>query len=123
MVNLNGTWLGTYWQRGLPTRFELTLLQAGNSLNGNILDDNSLGEASVVGEVIGRRITFRKCYIVGTRHCVDYTGIIAETEDCMTGEWQVGLFDSGPWEAYRTEDNLSLNVEISRREKIYVSVD
>jgi hypothetical protein len=52
MANLNGSWLGTYWQHGNPTRFELTLVQSGNSLSGNILDDSYLGEASVIGDLI-----------------------------------------------------------------------
>ncbi|NJO93852.1 MAG: hypothetical protein HC820_04935 [Hydrococcus sp. RM1_1_31] len=56
MTNLNGTWLGTYWQRGNPTRFELTLVQGGNSISGRIKDDNALGEASMVGEVVGRSL-------------------------------------------------------------------
>ncbi|NJO93225.1 MAG: hypothetical protein HC820_00575 [Hydrococcus sp. RM1_1_31] len=86
MTNLNGTWLGTYWQRKTPTRFELTLVQGGNSISGRITDDNALGEASMVGEVIGRSLSFTKRYLIGSRHRVHYRGTISETEDFMSGQ-------------------------------------
>ena len=47
MTDLSGAWLGTYWQQGQPVRFEMTLVQGGNTINGNILDNNYLGEASL----------------------------------------------------------------------------
>ncbi|MGA1355681.1 MAG: hypothetical protein ACO35Q_03260 [Prochlorothrix sp.] len=50
MADLSGSWLGTYWQLGNPTRFEATLVQGGNSLTGNILDDGPLGEAQLTGD-------------------------------------------------------------------------
>ncbi len=123
MANLSGTWLGTYWQRGVPTRFELTLLQGGNTLSGSILDDNDLGEASLVGEVIGRRINFTKRYLAGSRHSVRYAGTVSEDEDFIQGQWQVDFFDSGNWEAHRSNENLSLNLETRRAEKVPVSVE
>ncbi|MGB7440360.1 MAG: hypothetical protein WA919_04775 [Coleofasciculaceae cyanobacterium] len=118
MADLSGTWLGTYWQKELPTRFELTLLQAGNSLTGNILDDCYLGEASLTGEVIGRTINFTKRYITNARHCVNYTGTICDDGEFMQGEWKVDYFNYGNWEAYRSDDNLSLNLENIRPEQV-----
>jgi hypothetical protein len=50
MANLTGTWLGTYWQDDMPTRFEMSIAQGGNALSGNILDDGNLGEATMTGE-------------------------------------------------------------------------
>ncbi len=47
MADLGGTWLGTYWQVGIPTRFELTLIQTGNTLTGRNLDDSYLGSAQL----------------------------------------------------------------------------
>jgi hypothetical protein len=127
MTDLSGSWLGTYWQDGTPTRFELTLLQGGNTLSGNILDDNYLEEATLVGEVIGRRITFTKTYISAFRHRVDYTGVLSEEGDFMQGQWQIissmqfRAF-TGNWEAHRQDDNLSLNLEVGRFEKVPVSL-
>lgn len=121
MVNLSGTWLGTYWQEGIPTRFELTLVQGGNVLSGNILDDSDLGEATLTGEVIGRRITFTKKYITTHGYSVAYTGIVSEDDNFMQGQWQSGWL-SGTWEAYRSEDNLTLKLETRRRETVPVGV-
>lgn len=121
MANLNGSWLGTYWQRGNPTRFELSLVQGGNSLTGNILDDSHLGEASVIGEIIGRKITFTKSYL-NSYYTIEYQGIVAETEDFMSGEWTIANLDAGTWEASKNPDELDLNLELRRYQKVPVSV-
>ncbi|NET36550.1 MAG: hypothetical protein F6K19_31740 [Cyanothece sp. SIO1E1] len=111
MADLSGTWLGTYWQSGAPTRFEATLAQSGNALSGNVLDDSYLGEAQISGEVIGRSVTFTKCYLVGQRHCVRYTGTLAESEDFIQGQWNINLFSSGPWEAHRSHEDLMADLQ------------
>lgn len=121
MANISGSWLGTYWQLGQPTRFELTLVQGGNTLSGNILDDSPLGEASVSGEMIGRKINFTKSYF-NARYQVHYQGILAETEDFMSGQWIISNFNSGTWEAIKQDDQLDLNKELRRYQKIPTAV-
>ncbi|MEB3340341.1 hypothetical protein [Okeania sp.] len=106
MANVNGTWLGTYWQEEYPTRFEATLVQAGNSLSGNILDDSYLGEAILSGEVIGRKISFFKQYLTGSKYTINYVGTISEDENFMQGEWRINRFDSGIWEAHKSNEYL-----------------
>ena len=64
MADLSGNWLGSYWQDDIPSRFEVTFVQSGNTFSGSILDDNYLGEAQVNGEVIGRTVSFTKRYCV-----------------------------------------------------------
>lgn len=122
MADLSGTWLGTYWQQEIPTRFEITLVQSGNTLSGSILDDSHLGEASLTGEVIGRRISFTKCYLGGSRHCVNYTGTVSEDENFMQGQWMVDKFNTGQWEAYRSGDNLMMELQSRLAERILMSV-
>jgi hypothetical protein len=109
MLDLSGMWLGTYWQEESPVRFQFTLVQAGNSIIGNILDDNYLGEALISGEVVGRRINFTKKYISHVRHQVNYLGAIAEEGNFMQGQWRISSF-SGLWEAHRQEDNFIFKV-------------
>ncbi len=122
MADLSGTWLGTYWQQGLPTRFEATLVQSGNALSGNILDDGFLGEAQVSGEVTGRSLQFTKRYLTPSQASITYTGVLAEAEDFMQGQWQIRRFDSGAWEAHRGGESLmeSLQTRLSRRELLKV---
>lgn len=115
VTDLSGSWLGTYWQREKPTRFELTLVHGGNAISGSILDDSGLGEAIVGGEVVGRRISFTKKYLAGSRHTVRYTGVVSEDGDSMHGQWQINLFDSGDWEAHRQQDDLSLTFNRTRQ--------
>lgn len=122
MADLNGTWLGTYWQRGNPTRFEIVLLQSGNSLSGSILDDSYLGEAKLSGEVVGRRISFSKRYVISSPDPVDYVGTVSEDEDLIQGQWKVGYVDSGPWEARRSGESLSLSTENKVEQKVPLAV-
>ncbi|PSR14525.1 hypothetical protein C8255_24035 [filamentous cyanobacterium CCP3] len=102
-------WLGTYWQRDTPTRFEATLVQGGNQLSGSILDDGYLGEAQLSGTVSGRQVRFVKRYVTSTQTTIDYTGTVSEDGNHMTGQWSIAGFDAGPWEAHRSEDDLSVS--------------
>ncbi|GAB1543438.1 hypothetical protein NUACC21_61120 [Scytonema sp. NUACC21] len=111
MTDISGTWLGTYWQQGIPTRFEVTLIQSGNTLTGSVLDDNSLGEAQLTGEVVGRRITFIKRYLTTSPDPVTYVGTISEKEDYMQGQWSIKLWDFGPWEARRSGESLVADLQ------------
>ena len=121
MADVNGTWLGTYWQQGNPTRFEVVLVQSGNSLAGRVLDDGYLGEAKLSGEVVGRRISFIKCYFTSSPDAVEYVGTISEDDDYIQGKWKINRWDSGSWEARRSGESLSLEVANKTEKKIPVS--
>ena len=121
MVDLSGTWLGTYWQGESATRFEAILIQSGNSLTGRIQDDSNLGEAQLSGEVIGRRISFIKRYLMIRNNSVDYVGIVSEDEDFMQGQWTLSNSEIGPWEARRSGESLTLNLEIQQKKQLSVS--
>lgn len=106
MADVSGTWLGTYWQGGVPTRFEATLVQGGQTISGSILDDGYLGEAQVQGQVQGRSIDFIKRYLTSSPDIVQYVGLISENGETMSGTWSIDLHHSGRWEAHRQGDNL-----------------
>jgi hypothetical protein len=107
MTDLSGMWLGTYWQRDTPTRFEATLVQGGNALSGSILDDGYLGEAWLAGTTAGRQVQFVKRYLGQSLPPVDYAGTVSEDGNHISGQWSIAGFDSGPWEAHRSEDDLT----------------
>ncbi|ABG51937.1 MAG: hypothetical protein O4861_02195 [Trichodesmium sp. St16_bin4-tuft] len=111
MANLSGTWLGTYWQQTNPTRFEATFIQGGNTLSGNILDGNYLGEATLSGKVIGHKINFAKQYLIGSQYIINYVGTISEDENFIQGQWLINRFNSGIWEAHRSNENLMLDLK------------
>lgn len=106
MTDMSGSWLGTYWQGGQPTRFEATLVQGGSVLDGRILDDNYLGEAYVQGELLGDRVFFVKRYLTTSPSPIRYSGTLSKDGNYVHGHWRIGYFDSGTWEAYRTSDFL-----------------
>ena len=105
MSDLNGAWLGTYWQHQ-PVRFEMILVHGGDTISGNILDDDrDLGEALVTGKAMGRSIIFMKRYLMGQKHIVSYSGTLSRDGNSMQGEWSISYL-SGAWEAHRLNDNL-----------------
>jgi hypothetical protein len=111
MTDLSGSWLGTYWQNDRPTRFEAALVQGGNSLSGRTQDDGPLGEAQVVGDVVGRKVSFSKTYIAARSPAIEYAGTIDETGDRMSGSWVIrGTRYTGKWEARRNGDDLMLQL-------------
>lgn len=109
MADLSGAWLGTYWQAGLPTRFEASLIQGRGHLSGSVLDDSYLGEARIQGAVTGRRIHFTKRYLTTSTEPVEYIGVLSEDEEQMQGHWQIGMYLSGEWEAHRSGENLVID--------------
>ncbi|MEA5598493.1 hypothetical protein [Rivularia sp. UHCC 0363] len=120
MADVNGTWMGTYWQYGNPTRFEVVLVQSGNSLTGSVLDDSYLGEAKLSGEVVGRRISFTKRYFTTSTDAVEYVGTISEDEDHIQGKWKINRWYSGSWEARRSGESLSLETKNKVENKVPV---
>lgn len=111
MTDLSGTWLGTYWQEGIPTRFEATLIQSGNTMSGRILDDSYLGEAQLIGEAIGRRVSFIKRYFTNSLEPIHYIGTLSEDEKYIQGHWNIARYNSGPWEARRSGEALVANLQ------------
>ena len=78
MAELTGSWLGSYWDRQAPIRFEVTFVQAQNSLSGRIMDDSPLGEAQLQGQVVGRQVTFTKRYFNNPSYTIQYQGTVSE---------------------------------------------
>lgn len=120
MADINGMWLGTYWQESTQTRFEATLVQSGNSLSGRILDDGSQSEAQIDGEVVGRSVRFTKRYLTHAKHIVTYTGLLSEDANSIQGEWAIGLSHSGPWEAHRNNEDLMADLKTQLEKKVPV---
>lgn len=110
MANVTGSWLGTYWQEGKPTRFEATFVQSRNVFSGRILDDGPPGEAQVSGDVIGRHIDFVKRYF-SIPDTIHYVGTLSEDENFLSGQWNIGTQQSGPWEAHRSDSSLTSDLQ------------
>jgi hypothetical protein len=122
MTDLSGTWLGTYWQGDQPTRFEASLVQGGNSLSGRVQDDSYLGEAQIVGEVVGRKVMFTKTYLSQAGlPSIEYAGTIDEAGESMQGNWLIrGTRQAGNWEARRGGDDLMAQLRRRIEQKVPV---
>jgi hypothetical protein len=121
MADLSGTWLGTYWHNQKPTRFEASLVQAGNALSGSILDDGPLGEARLEGEVVGRNVSFSKKYIANQSAAAEYSGTVNEEENLIQGTWVIpGTKHSGRWEARKGGNDLMQELRKRMEQKIPV---
>ncbi|MBD1850929.1 hypothetical protein [Leptolyngbya sp. FACHB-711] len=123
MNDITGTWLGTYWQDGNPTRFEATFVQGGNTLSGRILDDGMLGEAQVTGDLVGRRIQFTKQYLTSSPQPIQYQGTLSEDGNTMSGKWNIGRRYSGSWEAHRNDNDLMASLQARLTKSIPVGAD
>lgn len=123
MNDITGTWLGTYWQNGDPTRFEATFVQGGNTLSGRILDDSMLGEAQVTGELVGRSIQFTKQYLTSSAQPIRYSGTLSEDGNSMSGKWTIDKRHSGSWEAHRNDNDLMASLQARLAQRVPVSVD
>jgi len=123
MADVNGMWLGTYWQAGIPTRFEATLIQGGTQISGRILDDNYLGEAQINGEIVGRSIRFTKRYLTTSPQVVTYTGTLSEDANSMQGKWNIGWFNSGTWEAHRHSQDLMAELKNRLENRVPVGAE
>jgi len=120
MADLSGSWLGTYWQNGQPTRFEMTLVQAQNALSGSILDDGPLGEAQLQGEAIGRSVSFSKRYLTSFPQPIGYSGTVSEDEMTMQGTWKIDARHRGRWEARRSGDDLMAQLKRVQAQRVPV---
>ncbi|MEA5465587.1 hypothetical protein [Leptothoe sp. PORK10 BA2] len=107
MAELTGPWLGSYWDREAPIRFEATFVQAQNSLIGRIMDDSPLGEAQIQGQVTGRQVTFTKKYFNNPTYTIQYQGTVSEDGDHIHGQWRIDNRHNGAWEAHRSDNDLS----------------
>lgn len=121
MTDLSGTWLGTYWQRRNPTRFELTLIHSGSTLTGHSLDDSHLGEAVWSGTLTGRYLHCTKRYSLKKQRPVNYRGTVSEAGNAMQGTWDFGLWGSGNWEAHRSGESLTLSLRQRLSEQVPLS--
>ncbi len=122
MVDLSGTWLGTYWQHSNPTRFELTLIHRGNTLTGNSLDHSYLGEACWSGTVSGRHIQCTKRYLLKQQPPINYQGTVSEDGNAIHGTWDFGRLGSGTWEAHRSGESLTLTLQKNVETRVPASV-
>lgn len=131
--SIAGSWRGCYfYSSGNGGGFEAVFIEGANGgIEGNILDDGSLGEALVAGFFRYPAIRFNKVYYK-SRHMVQYVGEMSEDGNELSGQWfilqrivsvdtQTGYRDfssSGTWTARRSEEGEDLKFDLSEWENL-----
>ena len=125
--SVGGGWLGEYRytkNQGNPVRWEGTFRERGGEFNGQILDDNYMGEAIVQGVQVALTVRFTKTYIEVPRGYVsapiEYEGQMSADGKKMSGTWTLQIAPrrtrrshtmQGTWDANRLWNDLQDTVE------------
>ena len=101
---LNGKWSGRYYYNANRTSVDFTfdLKAEGGNCTGHIQEPNTFGDKSAkflfanvscvsTGVGPGRVFRFHKQYdgTGGVSHAVEYSGVVSEDGDTITGQWQI----------------------------------
>jgi hypothetical protein len=109
--SIQGNWRGRYFYRSSSDAhgFEAVFIDICGRVEGNILDDGSLGEAVVAGTFGYPSIEFTKIYYRKTAGgAVKYRGTMSEDGKMLSGTWQRPGSVSGTWVAVRTDEQEAL---------------
>ncbi|MCC7529693.1 MAG: hypothetical protein IT342_14315 [Candidatus Melainabacteria bacterium] len=111
--SIQGSWRGRYFYPGSSEAngFEAVFIDGDGIVEGNILDDGRLGEASVQGKFFYPHLKFIKIYQSGSMHSVHYQGTMSEDGKTLMGRWSIPGSISGTWTARRYEDGEDLKFE------------
>lgn len=111
--SIQGSWRGRYYYPGSSEAhgFEAVFVDVDGIVEGNILDDGSLGEAAVGGKFSYPLLKFVKVYQKGGQHPVNYQGTMSEDGKTLMGRWKIAGANSGTWTAKRYEDGEDLKFE------------
>jgi hypothetical protein len=94
--------------------FEAVFLESDGRVEGNILDDNRLGEANVSGSFSYPSLAFVKTYYSRLLIPIHYEGTMSEDGKVVSGNWHFkGQRGSGTWrmERFDPTDSLSSKIE------------
>ncbi len=111
--SIQGSWRGRYFYPGSSDAqgFEAVFIDVDGIVEGNILDDGSLGEASVGGKFTYPHLKFTKVYQTAGTDAVHYQGEMSEDGKTLMGRWNITGSISGTWTAKRYEDGEDLKFE------------
>jgi hypothetical protein len=101
---VQGSWLGQFFYSEEPATgfpFEAVFLDIDGHVEGNILDDDRLGEAVVSGTFAYPALKFTKVYRAAGTAPVHYNGTMSEDGKELRGRWHITGDNTGTWFAQR----------------------
>lgn len=123
--SIAGTWKGHYSYRDDPedgSGFEAVFYEDSKGvLEGHILDDEYMGQATISGVFSYPRVSFTKVYLLPGLSPVEYQGTMSGDGKSMSGTWIITqgsmVVRRGGWKAHRKDDERKKE-ETRQEEKI-----
>ncbi|RTL35687.1 MAG: hypothetical protein EKK48_28830 [Candidatus Melainabacteria bacterium] len=120
---IDGKWRGHYTYSDNPDRgsaFDASFTDSKGALSGEIVDDEWLGAAVLVGSFNYPTVRFTKQYTTLKVASIDYQGTMSDDGKTMSGKWVIyesELTMRGSWHAYRIDKQREKRTEKGRSEK------
>lgn len=109
--SISGQWRGHYSYKNSPdagSGFDAVFRETDGSMEGNIKDDFSPGEASLTGSFYFPSVKFTKTYYTQGYMPIQYEGTMTTDGKTLNGTWKIIVYDvvsaTGTWSAYRIDD-------------------
>lgn len=123
---IDGKWRGHYTYANDPdsgSAFNASFADDKGALSGEIVDDEWLGAAVLVGSFNFPDVRFTKQYTSLRVSSIDYQGTMSADGKTMSGKWIIyesALTMRGSWHAYRIDQQQEKRQEKTRtvREKV-----
>jgi hypothetical protein len=119
--SVQGSWRGHYsYASGNDSfGFEAVFLESKGYVEGNILDDGNLGEATATGSFTCPKLEFVKIYRSAGAAPIRYRGILSDEGKLLSGTWRISPKIYGTWIAKRFDDSqeLKFNLEQAQEQK------
>ena len=96
ILELGGTWTGSYHGSKFSGSFTLNWTQSGTKLNGSLKLTDPSGTYTCTGTITGSSIQFGAVSVGAT-----YTGSVSSNGKSMSGNWK-SPEDSGSWSASKS---------------------
>lgn len=116
---LTGSWKGRYFYAGdtVGNTFEAIFTEQGEVIEGSILDDPQLGEATINGTFRYPTLTFTKHYYKTALPQVEYSGNMDEEGTTIQGLWFIQTSqpeihtNHGTWIATRDPGSMDFSIK------------
>jgi hypothetical protein len=121
-----GKWRGHYSYAKEPDRgsaFNAAFDESSGALSGDIVDDEWLGAAVIVGSFNFPDVQFTKQYLHIKVPSIDYRGTMSDDGKTMSGNWVIhdsAMVMRGSWHAYRIDNQHEKKEDKTRARKVKV---
>jgi hypothetical protein len=120
---IDGKWRGHYTYAKRPdagSAFNASFEDKKGALSGEIIDDEWLGAAILVGSFSFPDVQFTKQYVAMKLATIDYRGTMSDDGKTIRGNWVIHeseMVMRGSWHAYRIDQQMDKRQDETRAAK------